>query len=284
MNKQKLIDQQPFNEKIAIICGGSQGMGKAIAEEFLSLGGSVCIVARRIEILNETAKEFEELKKNDSQFVETISCDTTDNAKLKPLFASFINQYRVPDFLINCVGYAYPDYIQNMDFKDFKRNMEVNYYGQLIPTLILLPYFLEEKRGHISFFSSAGAFIGLMGYAAYTPTKAAIKGLAESLRHELKPYDIKISLIYPADTKTPGFEKENETKPEELKIISEAGSLLTPEEVAEEFIQGILKEKFEIFPGNTKFLWRIVRHFPKLVRWIIDRDYKKARKKLGKEE
>jgi len=100
------------------------------------------------------------------------------------------------------------------------------------------------------------------------------------LRHELKPYNIKFSILYPPDTDTPGFEEEEKTKPEEAKIISEGGGLLTPEEVAEEFIEGILNERFEILPKKAKFIWRMFRHFPKLVRNIIDKDYKKARKKV----
>jgi 3-dehydrosphinganine reductase len=284
MAKEKLIEKQPFKGKNAIICGGSQGIGKATAREILLLGGNVCIIARREEILQETADKLNKFKHKESQFIETISCDATDKEKLQPLIEKFINQHDVPNLLINCVGYAYPEYIQNLKFRNFKKNMEVNYYGQLVPTLILLPYFLERKKGHIGFVSSVSGYLGLIGYTSYTPTKFAIRGLADALRHELKPYNINISVIYPPDTQTPGFDEENKSKPEELRMISEGGGILSPEEVAEEFIQGILNEKFEIFPGEAKFIWRMVRHVPKLVRWIVDRDYRKARKKLGKAE
>jgi short-subunit dehydrogenase len=122
-----------------------------------------------------------------------------------------------------------------------------------------------------------------MGYAGYTPTKFAIVGLSEVLRNEYNAYNIKVSVVFPPDTDTHGLHEEAKTRPEELNIISERGGLLLPEEVAEQILKDILKEKFYILPGSAKFLWRIKRLFPKLVFWVSDRDLKKARKKLSKE-
>ena len=76
--------------------------------------------------------------------------------------------------MINVVGYAYPQYVQELTLEDYKKCMEVNYYGQLIPTLILLPYFMAARKGHIANVSSMMGYFGIMGYAAYAPTKFAI--------------------------------------------------------------------------------------------------------------
>jgi 3-dehydrosphinganine reductase len=283
MAKEKLILKQPFKGKSAVLTGASTGIGKATAKEIVQLGGSVCIIARRVEVLKEAVKEIEAVKTRADQYVEMISCDTTDMEKLKPLIDDFIKKKGVPDYLINCVGYAMPRYAQDHSLEEFRTQMDTNYYGQLVPILIILPYFMEAKKGYIANVSSMAGYLGLIGYTAYTPTKFAIVGLTEALRHELKPYNIQFSILYPPDTETPAFEKENKTKPEECKIISERGGLLKPEEVAEPFIEGILKNRFEILPGEAKFAWRMFRLLPKLVRNIMDKDLKKARKKLGKE-
>ncbi len=283
MAKEKFILKQPFKGKSAVLTGASTGIGKATAKEIVQLGGSVCIIARRVEVLKEAVKEIEAVKTQDDQYVEMISCDTTDMGKLKPLLTDFFEKKGVPDYLINCVGYAMPRYVQDHSLEEFRTQMDTNYYGQLVPILITLPYFMEAKKGYIANVSSMAGFIGLIGYTAYTPTKFAIVGLTEALRNELKPYNIQFSILYPPDTETPAFEEENKTKPEECKIISERGGLLKPEEVAEPFIEGILKNRFEILPGEAKFPWRMFRLFPKLVRNIMDKDLKKARKKLGKE-
>jgi len=281
MPKPKRIEQQPLAGKCAVVADGSQGIGLAVAKEVVQLGGSVCIIA--IGALEEAKKDVELRRTDGGQFVETILCDTTDMDKLAPLLAEQIERRGVPDYLFNFVGYAHAQRIERLRLEHFKQNMSVNYYGQLVPTLVVLPYYLRRKRGgHISFTASVLGYLGIMGYATYSPTKHAIVGLAETLRHELKPVGIRISVLYPPDTKTPGFEKENETKPPECATISERAKLLEPEEVAEIFVEGVLRNKFEILPGKARLYWRLFRHFPGLVRMLIDSDYAKARRKLGK--
>ncbi|MFW9818160.1 MAG: SDR family oxidoreductase [Candidatus Thorarchaeota archaeon] len=282
MVKGKLIKKQPFKGKVAFLIGASTGMGRAIAKDFVNLGGSVFIIARRKDILEEAAGEIQQKIVNKSQFVISKSCDATDMEMLKPILEDSIKNCGVPDYLFNLVGHAIPGYIEDYTLDDFKNNMNSNYYGQLFPTLILLPEFMREKKGHIIFFSSMLGYMGMMGYGAYVPTKFAIVGLAESLRNELKPHHIRISIVYPPDTNTPGLSKENEGKPPECAMMSETGGLLEPEDVSEYVIKKLLKNKFHISPGNAKIIRYLHRLFPKLVRWFLDQDYKKARKKLGK--
>jgi len=282
MVKQKLFEKQPFRGKVAVIPGGTKGIGRATAKDFVQLGGSVCLIARGMDALKETADECNKLKSDDSQFIEIISCDTTDMDKLKPLLTDFIDKRGVPDYMFNFVGYAYAQYIEKLTFKDFEKNMNVNYYGQLVPTLIVLPYFMKVKKGTITFTSSVMGFLGFMGYATYAPSKFALVGLAEVLRNELIPYNIKISILFPVDTDTPGFSEENRLKPPECAIISEAGKIMTAEEVAEEFLNKILKKRYEILPGKASFGRKMMRLFPNIVRGTFDKAYKKAIKKVGR--
>lgn len=282
MVNEELIAQQPFKGKFAIIPGGSKGMGKATAKLFIQLGGSICIIARGMDALNKTQEECYKLKSEESQFVEIISCDTTDMDKLKPLITDIINKHKVPDYLFNFVGYAYVQYLEQLTLEDFKRNMDINYYGQLVPTLIVLPYFLEDKQGYITFTSSVMGFMAIMGYTTYCPSKYALFGLAEVLRHELLPYNIKVSILFPVDTDTPGLAEENRIKPQECKIISDSGTLMTAEEVANEFIQSILEGSFEILPGEAAIQIKDMRENPDDMRGVLDRLYKRARRKTGR--
>jgi 3-dehydrosphinganine reductase len=270
-----------FSGKTAVITGGSKGIGKAAAIEFVRNGGSVCVIARNKSDLLQASEEIHKERADKNQSVTTLSCDTTNMQALAPLLEDYIKKNGVPDYLMNFVGYARPSYIQNIPLDDFRKNMETNYYGQLIPILVLLPHFMKKKNGHIVNCSSLLGFMGIIGYAAYTPTKFAICGLTETLRNELKPYNIRFSLLYPPDTETPGFEEENKAKPLEVMLMSETGGLLSPDQVAKKLIQAVIKKKFYIMPGQSRLLWTIVRHFPNLAHTIMDGELKKAYKKAA---
>jgi 3-dehydrosphinganine reductase len=199
------------------------------------------------------------------------------------LFNKQIKEFGVPDYLFNIVGISYPNYTDKLTIEDFKFHMDTNFYGQLNAILTVLPYYMERKKGYFVNMSSIAGYIGLMGYAAYTPTKFAIVGLSEVLRNEYKQYNVKVSVIYPPDTDTFGLHEEAKTRPEELNIIADRGGLMQPDRVAQIIVKGILKGKFQIHAGSSKIYWRLMRLFPKLVRFFADRDVKKARKKMGKE-
>ena len=282
MVKEKLIKKQPFKDKSAIICGGSKGIGKATAKLFVQLGGNVCIVARILDALNAAAEEIKSLKVDENQLVEVISCDTSNMEQVEPLFKEYIKKFGVPDYSFNYVGISYPNYTDKLTIEDFKFHMDTNFFGQLNPILTILPYYMERKEGHFINMSSLAGYIGVMGYAAYTPTKFAVVGLSEVLRNEYKVYNIKVSIVYPPDTDTFGLHEEAKSRPEELNIIAERGGLMQPDEVAEIIIKGVLKEKLYIHAGSSKVYWRIMRLFPKLVHRFTDSDLKKARKKMGK--
>lgn len=270
-----------FLGKTAFICGGSKGIGKETAKEFFRLGGSVCLLARNQQALDQAIKEVEAFRVNEDQKIHTIVGDASKFEEISPRMISYIDEVGTPDYLINAVGYAYPEYVQNLQLEDFRQNMEVNYYGQLVPTMVLIPYFMKQKRGHISFVSSMMGYMGIIGYASYAPTKFALVGLAEVLRHELAPYNISISILYPPDTDTPGFERENETKPFETAAISETAKIYQPEVVARQYLDGISRNRFQIMFGEGLWIWRLYRLFPKLIHGITDRDLKKAQQKIN---
>jgi 3-dehydrosphinganine reductase len=102
------------------------------------------------------------------------------------------------------------------------------------------------------------------------------------LRHELFPYNVNVSILFPVDTDTPGLAEENKLKPQECKIISESGTVMTAEEVADEFIQGILGEKFEILPPQAAIQRKDMREDPDMMRGVLDKLYKRARRKTGR--
>ena len=124
--------------------------------------------------------------------------------------------------------------------------------------------------------------MGIIGYSDYCVTKFGIVGLSEAIRTDLERFGIKTSILFPPDTDTPGFIKENETKPLETKLISEGAKLLKPDDVAKALIKGIRRNKFMITPGfDGKSTYFLKRHFPWLIDIFIKIKVKKAQKLTG---
>ena len=269
------MPRHSFTDKLVLVTGGSMGIGLATAELLARKGANVCLVARRPQPLAQARAQVQSALASPRHFVETLACDTSDEAALRPLLDDFIARHGVPDVLINAVGYSLPQYVEKLTLEDYRQQMAVNYFGQLIPTYLLLPHWLQRGSGHVSFVSSVLGFMSMLGFASYAPTKYALFGLAETLRHELKPRGISVSILFPPDTDTPGFERENLTKPPEAAKLSEAGKLMSPEEVARAYVSGLEKGRFEILPGEAGWIRLLSRLSPGLTRWYLDRELAK---------
>jgi len=278
MGKKKLH----FLGKTAVLVGGSKGIGRATASELAQLGANVCIIARNEERLKAVAEELQGLKATPEQNITYISADAKSEDSISPPLKKFVEENGC-DILINLVGGAYPQYVQDYTPADFDEAMKFNYMSTVIPITIVLPHFMAKRSGHIVNVSSMAGYLGIIGYTCYSPGKFAVVGLSEALRHELKPYKINISVVYPPDTDTPGLKDEEETKFDELKDLTGVAKLKQPEDVAKDIVKGIRKKKFHIHIGSSYWINWAKRHLPWLYFRFIDRDLKKSRKKLGKD-
>jgi 3-dehydrosphinganine reductase len=120
--------------------------------------------------------------------------------------------------------------------------------------------------------------MGIYGYSAYCPSKFALRGLAESLRGELKPLGVGVSIVYPPDTDTPQLEEENKTKPPETKLITGTAQMWSAEAVAKEIVRGVEKGQFAITPGfEITLLNRLHSLLLPVLNWYSDRLVIKAR-------
>ena len=116
------------------------------------------------------------------------------------------------DILICNAGSSTPGYFHEQDVEVFQHMMQLNYMGTLHTVKAVYNGMVARNTGHIVFISSTMALMGFTGYAAYAPSKYAVRGLAECLRNELQGTGVRVSIGYPPDTKTPGFDAENLTK------------------------------------------------------------------------
>ncbi|MFN6566002.1 SDR family oxidoreductase [Dendronalium sp. ChiSLP03b] len=264
--------------KHAIITGGSSGIGKAIAKLLVQSGSSISIIARTQTKLDSTKAELETLKIHPNQQILAIFADVSEREQIESAIASAIMQLGVPDLLITSAGIAHPGYFAELPVAIFEQTMAINYFGTLYCIKAALPSMIQQRKGHIVAISSGAGLIGLYGYTPYSPSKFAVRGLAESLRGELKTAGIDISIVYPPDTDTPQLVAENKTKPLETKLITQSAQTMTAEKVAFDILLGIKRKAFVITPGiEMSLLMRFHSLFAPILQWYFDRIVRRSR-------
>jgi 3-dehydrosphinganine reductase len=267
--------------KLALITGGSSGIGLALAKALVSQGSDVFLLARKRKNLKEAKKELADLYVRKDQQVHLISADVTDYPSLTRILGRWIERYGSPDLVVNSAGVTYPGYFKDLDIDIFHWLMDVNYFGTLHVSKLLIPVMIERGSGTIVNISSQAGFVSIFGYSGYSASKFAVRALSDAMRAELKQFGIQVAIVFPPDTQTPQLEFEEPLKPIETKVISSQSGILTAEQVADSTLKGLEKGKFIILPGlEGKLLYRLVNlvgnfQYP-ILDWMVKRAQKKA--------
>ena len=267
--------------QLALITGGSSGIGLALAKKLAHEGVSVCLLARDEEKLSQAKLEIEKnTDKHLNQFIDTISCDVTDYDTLTTLMDDWIDHHAVPDLVINSAGITYPGYFQDLDVEIFHRLMDVNYFGTLHVLKYLIPKMISHGNGTVVNISSQAGFVGVYGYSGYGASKYAVRGFSDVLRAEMKPLGIQVSIVFPPDTQTPQLEFEESLKPPETKAIAGSAHVLSAEHVANTILRDIRKGKYVIIPGlEGNLFYRMTNLLGNLTYPIMDWMGSQAQKK-----
>ena len=261
-----------YLDRHAIITGGSSGIGKAIAQLLVQQGANITLVARNIVKLEQAQQEISAYKIKPTQQINLAVADVAKQHSITTAIASAIVTLGTPSLLITSAGMVHPGYFTEIPLEVFEQTMAVNYFGSLYSVKAVLPHMLKSQQGRIVLISSGAGLIGIYGYSTYCPSKFALRGLAESLRGELKPKGIGITIVYPPDTDTPQLAAENKIKPLETKQITATAKTWSAIAVAEQILRGIEKQQFAIAPGlELTVVNRWHSLLSPLLNWYFDR-------------
>lgn len=261
-----------FDGALAYVCGGSLGIGLAIAQRLASLGADVVVFARRREPLLAAVAAIQARRRRAEQRVAWRQLDVADRGQVREVISAAVSELGVPDLLVNCAGRAFPNHFASIGPDQLEATLRVNLVGCWDVIQALLPHLKARGSGWIVNVSSLAGLIGVFGYTDYCASKFALVGFSEALRSELKRDGIAVSVLCPPDVATPGFERENQTKPEETRAVSAGAKLLSPEEVAEALTGAMAKRPFLIIPGfEARLTFLAKRLVPGLVAWAMDR-------------
>ncbi len=271
-----------FENKLALIAGGSSGIGLALASKLAAQGSNVWILGRDQARLDAACQKIEAARKNPAQQVGTISADVTNFEQVSAALERFVGSAGVPDLLVNSAGFAQPGYFAEADVDIFHKHMEINYFGTLHVIKALLPGMIKRGSGYIVNISSLAGMFGVYGYSAYGPTKFAIRGLSDTLRYELKEHGIGVSVVFPPDTQTPQLDYETPFKPPVLVELDKSNKVLTADAVADAIVKGVAGGRYIITPGFDSSLYYQLTNFFGLVYPVMDFMVAQARGALRK--
>ena len=242
--------------KHVVITGGSSGIGKEIAVLAMKQGAYVSIIARNKERLASASADIAAKAGGDaSSRINSVSADVGDaNAAAQAVREAESHFSKAVEVLICSAGITHPGVFEKIDPAEFDRQMRVNYLGTVHCIHAVVGGMKDRGHGSIVMLASQAGQIGVYGYTAYTPTKFALRGLAESLRMELKPHGISVSVSYPPDTDTPQLAGEAELRPSETALISGDAKMFSAEAVAADIVNGLKCRAFRIYTGFDGFM------------------------------
>lgn len=241
--------------RVAVISGGSSGIGLAIAHELASRGYALWLIARRQEQLDRAESEL--LARHPGLSVRTIDLDVTDAEAVLEAMTSIVLQAGRVDWLVTSAGIVEPGLFLEQSLEAHRRQMDTNHFGTLHLVRAIAPTMVRQGGGHITLISSAAAFAGIAGYSAYAASKFAVRALGETLQVELAGHNIAVGVAFPPDTDTPQYHGEQASKPAITKAISAGGGVMSAEAVARSIVTQAERGRFLLTPSPliTAFGW-----------------------------
>jgi NADP-dependent 3-hydroxy acid dehydrogenase YdfG len=216
--------------KVVIITGASSGLGEAAARLLSAQGATVLLGARRSDRIQSLAHEL--TTKGGKALA--VTTDVTHYDQVKRLVDAAVETYGRVDVIINNAGLMPSSPIERLKIDDWDRMIDVNIKGVLYGIAAALPHMKQQKSGHIINVSSVAGHKVRAGGAVYAATKHAVRTLSEGLRQEVKPYNIRTTVISPGlvETELPN----SATEPDIAENMRKVYEIAIP---AESFAQAV---------------------------------------------
>jgi len=192
-----------LNGKVAVVIGGTSGIGLAIAKGMAEAGADVVPTSRRAEQVEAAAKEIEARGKRSIQ----IASDVSDRASLQNVLDETVKAFGKVDIMVNSAGRTKRAPTLDFTDEDWDSIIDTNLTGTLRAAQVFGRHMLERQYGSIINIASLSTFVALYEVAAYSASKAAVASLTKSLAIEWGPRGVRVNAIAPGVFRTPLNEK-----------------------------------------------------------------------------
>ncbi len=184
--------------KVVVITGASSGLGEATARHLAAQGAIIALGARRVERIDQIAKD---ITANGGKAI-AVATDVTNADAVQALVNKAVEAFGRIDVMINNAGLMPHSPLERLKIADWNQTIDVNIKGVLYGIAAALPYMKAQKSGHIINVSSVAGRQVRPGSAVYAATKSAVLMISEGLRQEVKPYDLRTTVISPGAVAT----------------------------------------------------------------------------------
>jgi NAD(P)-dependent dehydrogenase (short-subunit alcohol dehydrogenase family) len=229
--------RREFDGKVVFLTGAAGGMGTALARRFAAAGSKLVLTDLDAEGLDGLAARLRE----DGAECLALPLDVTIDAACHRAVAGAVDHFGRLDVLINNAGIGQRSALAKTDSQVYRRVMDVNFFGSLYCTQAALPHLIETK-GNIVVISSIAGFAPLLGRTGYSASKHALHGLFDSLRTEVRPAGVDVTIVCPGFTAT-GMDRHALGEHGQLTDHpqSTAGRVADPRDVAEAIFKAAVR-------------------------------------------
>lgn len=261
--------------KTAFITGAGSGIGRSLAHALADKGCAVFITDVNGENLAGVEAELRARQVN----VHARVLDVADRNDVAVAVQEATDKLGSIDGMFNNAGISFSDMVDTMEYEDFERVMNIDFWGVVHGTKAVLPQMLERGHGHIINISSIFGIIGVPSQSAYCAAKHAVKGFNESLVYELADTGVQVHSVHPGGVDTGivahGVHKHSvsgEVDREEMIQRFKDNARTSPDDAAQIILKGVDKNRYRILVGgDARLIDRLQRWFPNLWRRLFPR-------------
>jgi NADP-dependent 3-hydroxy acid dehydrogenase YdfG len=187
-----------IENKVVVITGASSGLGEATARHLAAQGAIIVLGARRADRIEALAEELTAAGRR----AKAVPTDVTDRDQVRHLVDTAVEDFGRVDVMLNNAGLMPLAPLERLKLDEWDQMIDVNIKGVLYGIAAALPHMKEQRSGHIINVSSVYGHVVDPGATVYCATKFAVRALSEGLRREVKPYNIRTTVISPGAVST----------------------------------------------------------------------------------